>query len=32
MMTIYDKEAMLGKLKDECVTMTAYVESAVSRA
>lgn len=31
MMTVYDKEAMLGKLKDEFSALTAYVESAVGR-
>lgn len=30
-MTIYDKDAMLGKLKDEFTALIAYVESAVGR-
>ena len=28
-MTIYEKEAMLGKVKDECAAITMYVETAV---
>jgi hypothetical protein len=31
MMTIYDKEAMLGKLKDEFAAITALVETAVGQ-
>lgn len=31
MVTIYDKEAMLGKLKDEFATITTYLDTAVGR-